>query len=67
MYGLAGYRHTPWMPYMCALDHNSAKRRADKGVAGPQTNRLKAGLGKKSSNHRHKEAKRAQADSQADW
>ena len=62
MYGLAGYRHTPGMPYLSALDQNSAKRRADKGVAGPQTNRLKAGLGKKSSNQRYKEAKRAQEE-----
>ena len=67
MYWLAGHKHTPGMPYLSALDQNSAKRRAVRGVAGPQTDRLKAGLGKKSSNQRHKEAKRAQADSQADW
>ena len=66
MYGLAGHKHTPGMPYLSALDA-PAKGRAGRGVAGPQTDRLKAGLGKKSSNQRHKEAKRAQADSQADW
>lgn len=61
MYGLAGHKHTPGMPYLSALD-TPAKGRAGRGVAGPQTNRLKAGLGKKDSRQRYKEAKRAQEE-----
>lgn len=62
MYGLAGYKHAPGMPYLSALDAQAKGRAAAKGVAGPQTNRLKAGLGKKDSRQRYKEAKRAQEE-----
>ena len=62
MYGLAGYKHTPGMPDMVTaigkLSTGKASTPYDgKGVAGPQTKRLKAGLGSRDSQRRYKDGK----------
>jgi hypothetical protein len=50
MYGLAGYRHTPGMPYLDAFDAPPPMRKS-KGVAGQRT------LRNKESSERYKDNK----------
>jgi len=63
MYGLAGYKHTPGMPDMVSriqrlsTGQSSTAYSTRKGVAGPQTKRLKAGLGPRGSGQRYKDGK----------
>lgn len=62
MYVLAGYKHTPGMPDMVSAIQRLSTGQASTaykptGVAGPQTKRLKAGLGKQGSQQRYKDGK----------
>lgn len=63
MYGLAGYKHTPGMPDTVSViqrmstGKSSTAYSARKGVAGPQTNRIKAGAGIRGSGQRYKDGK----------
>ena len=55
MYGQAGHKHTPGMPYLSSRDAKE-KRQEPRGVAGQRP------LRNVDSKRRHKEAKRAKAD-----
>lgn len=48
MYGLAGYRHTPGMPYLDALD--ATPPRKSKGVAGQRPLRNKVSSERRKDN-----------------
>lgn len=54
MYGLAGYRHTPGMPYLSALDAQANRRTAAKAAKGKAGQRP---LRNKDSKERYKDKK----------